>query len=416
MSLFINLPPIYRAMFALWSFILCNAYIFNIVLSTNKKRYVFAIITFVMLLPIYLSWQIIFDLSLGIQTDSINGLTKALVNINWIWWLIFFIVFTGAIVFLLINSINHEKNNITPNSIKTYLDNIMCGVCYYRDNGKILFSNIYMNDLCNKITGSPLLNGSNFNSLVANQIKIIDDKVYKFTSRNVILGNENLHEIIASDISIEYKKTEVLEIEKNKLSILNKELKNYYSTIDEVVRHEEILQTKINVHDEMNRLMLSTIAADRTDVDTLDNIFALWEQNALLLNSQAEDIKEEKEIEQLMNFAKAIKVQLKWENNIADLLDDNNRKLFFFAAYEAITNASKHGGAKEMVISFKESKDQIECSFINNGEIPSSPIVFSGGLLNLKRLFEKENASISYKIRERFVLTMIFSKKNSPNG
>ena len=61
-----------------------------------------------------------------------------------------------------------------------------------------------------------------------------------------IIKKEKLHEIIAFDITNIYQKTELLEKDKIRLSKLNEELKAYNLAIDDIVRHKEILQTKLN--------------------------------------------------------------------------------------------------------------------------------------------------------------------------
>ena len=102
------------------------------------------------------------------------------------------------------------------------------------------------------------------------------------------MNNERLHEIIAINVTNEYNKTQDLEKEKLELSQIKRELEDYNLTINDVVKHQEILQAKINIHDEMNRLMLLSVATESDSADELNNIFSLWQENALLLSKEVE--------------------------------------------------------------------------------------------------------------------------------
>lgn len=403
---FYDLSPLMVSFFSLLSLILCIIYLTDIVLFIGKRRYVLSIVSFILLIPSYLMWQVIFDLLINKEADTISSLTLSFTSISWVWWLIVLIVLLASGAFLLAINVRQEKKNITPNSIKVCLDNIPCGICCYKDNGRVDFYNVLMNEISISLTGSQLLNGNIFASKITEDIIKIDDKVYRFSFRDIEIKKEKLHEIIAFDVTNIYQKTELLEKDKIRLSKLNNELKAYNLAIDDIVRHKEILQTKINVHNEMNRLMLSTVAMDINDIDGLDKIFSEWQENALLLN------KTNKENDDLEELAKALNIKLIWENNLIDKLNKAEQELFHFAVNEALTNASKHASAKEMIVVFKENDINIECHFINDGTIPENDISYSGGLSNLKRILENSGASLTHLVGDKFTLIITFKKEN----
>ena len=240
--------------------------------------------------------------------------------------------------------------------------------------------------------------------------------MWRFACREVTLGGERMHELIASDITAEYAKTQALERDKAELFRINLELKDYTRSIDDAVRRQEILQAKVNIHDEMNRLMLSTVAAESGDAATLDRIFAMWERNALLLciaAAESEESKAKKSIEQL---ADALKIRLKWQDGLPTSLTEAQRDLFFSAAREAIANAAKHAFAKEMTLSFAETQDGVDCVFANDGKMPIGEVSFKGGLANLSHLAERQGATVLVEVGEVFRLTVHIPKENTPNG
>ena len=410
MIAFYNLSASVRALFALWALLLCLTNIGSTVLAAVKKRYRFTIFGLLLFAPVYLLWQVIFDISLFGATEKAARISLKLCGLPTVLWLIVFSVFTALSVIILMLNIIYDKKYITPGTIKLYLDKMPCGICCWRDNGRVLFSNICMNELCVAVTGGPLLNGSHFRDAITNDVLTVDGKVWRFSCRDIFLDGEKLKEMIASDITTEYVKAQMLEKDKAELSQLNRSLREYYLNIDDTVRRQEILQAKVNIHDEMNRLMLSTVAASGKDTAELDHIFSLWEKNALLLCMEAEETDDKKASGSLEQLAEAMKIRLIWKSELLSALSEKQRGLFFSAAKEAIINALKHADAKTVSISFTETKAYILCGFTNDGKPPVGPVKFTGGLLNLSVLADKQGASVSVSTDKEFTLSIFFPK------
>ena len=399
------LSSLVRAFFALWALLLCVINIANAVMAFDKKKYLFGSIGTILFLPIYFFWQVMFDYVLYESGGSLNVVSNAMVNLDWIYWLLIFVVLTVFTVILLVYNVHYERNNLTVNSIKLYLDQVDCGVCCYKENGRVMFTNMTMNQLCIKLTGTQLLNGNQFYEATKDQILSIGEERWRFSSRDISIGNEHMREIIATNVTSEYLKTQQLEKDKLELSKINQELQNYNLSIDEVVRHQEILQAKINIHDEMNRLMLSTVATDSDDISNLDKMFAFWQENASLLSMEAEENKQEVMSHKIEELARALKIRLVWKDESVTILSEEERNIFYVAAQEAIAKADR------MIISIVKVDGHIECRFINNGELPDKEITFTGGLSNLEKLIKKQGASIRVSSDKQFVLSLIFLNK-----
>lgn len=417
MSSFASLSALARAFFALSALSCILVNVISLLLAIVKRRYWFSALALLLIVPSYLMWQVVFDVSLSIRA----GITAAKVSlllgdVAWLWWLLVSVILAVGTALLLAYNIRYERNYITPNSIKTFLDRIPCGVCCWQDNGRVLFSNICMNRLCYLLTDGPLRNGNQFAEAVSEGILSIDGKMWRFACRDIVLGNERLHEMIASDVTTEYAKTQALEQDKAELSGLKHDLEEYNLGIDETIRRQEILQAKVNIHDEMNRLMLSTMAAEGDDPTTLDKIFALWEQNALLLCMQAEQTEDKQTMRRVEELAEALKIALVWQEPLPTSLGQEARALFFSAAQEAIANAAKHAKAKALRISFTSSREGTCCTFANDGEMPTEEVRFTGGLANLSRLAAKEGATVAVTVGEAFVLTLTLPPQNRSNG
>lgn len=402
------LSPLPRAFFALWTLLLCLSAIVSVLLAFGRKRYFFTAPSLLLFAPSYFAWQVLFDLALSGSPEAAHSVTQALSGVAWLWWALALAAMTVAAALLLVYSILYERSFLTPNSIKIYLDQIPCGVCCWRDNGRVLFANDCMNRLCAGLTGEPLLNGTQFHEAAADGIREVGEQKWRFSCSELTLGNERIHTMIASNISAEYAKTQALEKDRADLSRVNRELREYTLGIDDAVRHQEILQAKVNIHDEMNRLMLSTTAASCEDTEALDKIFAQWEQNALLLYREADSQTDQKAEARIEDLATALKIRLIWEQHVPQVLSEDQRLLFFTAAQEAVSNAAKHADATELRVSFAQTETGLVCRFTNDGTVRHETVSFSGGLANLSRLAERQGASVSCEAGDRFTLVLSF--------
>ncbi len=404
------LTELYRSVFSLWTLLLCLICIFGIVLAIRHRRYRFAAFSLFPLMSTYFLWQVLFDIHLVGGTKQIAAISRKLGGLPWLCWLAAFFVLTAAAVLLFLIILRYGKRSITPAAVKRLLDQMPCGVCCWRDSGRVLFSNICMSRLCVSLTGSHLRNGNHFHDKIKDEILTVDGKVWRFACRDTVFSGETLHEMIASDITMEYAKTQALEQDKAALSRLKGELQAYSLRIEDTVRQQEILQAKINIHDEMNRLMLSTMAADKTDTAALDRIFSQWEQNALFLCMQADESEDQKEAERLNDLARSLGIRLTWRTELPSAMTSKQRALFFTAAQEAVINAAKHAGANNLDISFTENAQTLLCDFVNDGIIPSEDVRFVGGLKNLALLAGEQRACVFAKCAERFTLSLRFQK------
>ena len=412
MTVFASLSAFARALFALWALLLCLINLGNAALATVKKRYVYTAFAAVLFAPVYFMWQVIFDFSLFEKIGEIKEITEKLCNLGVGLWFGALAVLTAFSLLLFIFNIRYDKTYITPGTIKLYLDKMPCGICCWRENGRVLFSNICMNDLCSSITHNQLLNGNHFREAIKDEIIQVDEKIWRFVCREINLDGERLWEMIASDITNEYAKTRALEKDKAELSRLNNELREYYLSIDESVRHQEILQAKMNIHDEMNRLMLSTVSADGENTQALDEIFKLWEQNALLLRPDSDIKTKAQPSEALNSLADALGINLIFEDNMP-AMSEEQKELFYFTAQEAVINAVKHAGAKNMEISFEKTDESLTCFFKNDGALPNENIEFEGGLANLEMLCKRQGAEISAVVGDCFTLILKINKNHT---
>lgn len=404
-----------RSLFGLWAFLLCCTGIIGIVFSLSLKRYRYVLLSFAGFIPSYFLWQVIFNISgivrkLPVETPSKAG--SVLSGLPWLLWFSVLSVLSFAVVLSISLNVRCSRTHITPLAIKQCGDRMSCGICYWTDSGRVIFSNDCMNRLCLTLTGRQLLNGKSFRDTVSDGAQAVGEETWNFTFRDLALDGRLLHEMVAWDVTEIYAKTEALQRGNEALSRMTEERKAYSLKIDDVVRRQEILQAKVNIHDEMNHLMLSTVAAEKDDIQTLDRVFTRWQTNALLLCREAEEKTGKNAGDKLENFAALLGISIQWNDSFPDILTEKQRDLFFTAAHEAIVNAVKHGEAKILEISFAESEKGISCIFENSGKIESGDICFTGGLANLSLLAGEQDAKLTAEAGEKFILTLCLPKKS----
>lgn len=409
MSLF-QLSELTRSLFSLWTLFLCLIGIFSVLRAIAQKRVRFAVLALIPLGCSYFIWQMLFDIHLFGDTDFAAVISRKFGEEPWIGLFLILFVFTLAAIGNLIALIRYGKKSITPDAVKLCLDQIPCGVCCFDDSGRVLFSNVCMNRLCVSVTGSILQNGNHLYDAVGNSILTSEGRRWRFVLRELFLDGERLHELTASDVTDEYAQTEALQNNKEALSRLKAELKEYNLSIDDTVRKQEILHAKVNIHDEMNRLILSTVAAENDEAESMDRIFTLWEQNAILLCMEADRSNEPNEVSSVQKLADELRIRLVWNSDLPEMLNVEQRTLFFYAVREAIANAAKHADAKRIEISFTESEKEIRCAFTNDGKLPTGEIKFAGGLYNLFVLANKQGATLSTEVGEKFTLYLRLPK------
>lgn len=395
--------------YVLWALLLCLYAVGGTILAACLKRAVPALLAFAVFASSFFLYEMAFDLYLNWETGGAASISRAFGALPRPLWALSLLVLTLAAALLMLRSVRYGKSRITPAAIKTCVDGMPCGVCYWRDSGRVIFSNHCMDRLCIDLTGQPLLNGSSFRRALPKRVVTSGGRAWRFSLRELSLDGEPLHEMIASDITEEYAKTQALQKDTVELARINRELQSYRAGMEESIRRREILQAKVNIHDEMNRLLLSIMTADSGNKAELDAIFSLWKRNALLLCMEADA--DRLAADKIGQFAKQMNVRLVWRDALPAALTAAQRELFASAAREAVVNAAKHAGAAELTVSFAQTDTEIRCVFENGGSVPSEKVRFTGGLANLSLLAKEQGAVLSAETGETFRLTLRFAKK-----
>jgi len=405
----ISLSAPARDLITLWAVIVCFGSIICSVQSFMNRKPARMLLSALCFAPGYLSVRIrklvLLYITERITAEECGGFAE----LPWISICAALLIPTVILALIWVSNNRFASGSITPASVKYFMDEMPCGIGYFRHDGQVLFSNRLINRLCISITGKPLINGNTLRDSLTDSAVIIDGRRWRFSVRELMLGSETIYEMTASDRTELYEAADALQEDNARLAQMNRELRAHNLAIDDIVRRQEVLQAKIDIHDEMNQLILSAAALEDDDIKELDRVYRLWQRNMSLLQMNTEEGAQPDEYRQLEEFARALGMVLNMNTPVPGALAAPQRELLFVAAREAIANAAKHAQSSRLDILFEESETEIRCCFRN--DCPAAAEVrFTGGLKNLQDIARGCRAEISARADGAFRLYIIFAK------
>lgn len=307
------------------------------------------------------------------------------------------------------------KTHLSPESFAKAFNSVSAGILFYVEGGQCLLSNNVMNQLAQSITEMPLLNGEEFyEALGSDTVKTSDGKVWSFKRRKLSVeermrfGRKQVifvYELIATDITEMVLKNQQLSDDNMKLRRINDELEDYNRDMLESIRRKEILSAKMNIHDEMNRLMLSTVnALGETDETKRNDFLRLWQRNALLLCKEANQSQPIDFLADLSVIADSLGIRFICDD-LPELSDVNIRRVFVQVARESMVNAVKHGGAKSMMVSVQKKDGWRRFVFANDG-ICEGEVIFSGGLHIVEKMVGDIGGKLTVESKDNFAVVL----------
>lgn len=400
-------PDVVRGFIFIWLICVFILGLCNLFHSVQVKRTRHIVISVGLLAIEYFLLQIISDILHRHAGRENAEVSYTLGQINVIWWIVL-ITIIMVISITLASFFKHwNEEHITPMSVKDSIDMLHAGLCYWEDGGRIILSNKKMNEICLAISGEMLLNGDKFYNHIESECMPMSDGTIKYFFHNQVEFEEkNIHELIATDVTELYKKNELLEQETFNLQKMNENLRRYNQNIEETVRKQEILDAKIYIHDEMNRLMLLTTALTENSIpeEEFSSVLTLWRNNAVLLGNEAEKNTDDMNMSEINKLAELLGIKVMWKGVTLHEIPKIYREILVMIAREAIANAVKHAQAKNVTVEMKKENRILMIHISNDGRKPSGKVNLGGGLSNIRRLVKEQSGCMEVEIKEQFVL------------
>ena len=314
-----------------------------------------------------------------------------------------------------------RKMAITLSSIKESLDHLQTGLCFSQKNGLVLLTNHRMNELSYTLFGRSIQNAHLFwqalcSSETSSHIKRLSSgehpEFHLQDGRIWLFKYEKLNSIIqitAAETTKQHQLLSELQLRNTELETMNKRIRSYGEKVDEYTIARERLETRVNLHGFLGQSLLVTRHYLKEKISDSGQILDIWQRNINILRLEAEPEKKEDSLVSLQRAAKAIGMQVHINGSLPS--SAHLRKLLSSIGAEALTNAVRHAGAKQLFITAEKTELGYLIRYTNDGAVPEHTIVEGGGLSTTRRKVEAFGGAMQIESSPRFTLILFFSKE-----
>ncbi len=327
---------------------------------------------------------------------------------------------------LAVRSILRETKNrktINNTSIKESFDNLPTGVCFFNEAGLPALCNRAMHRFSFAVSGKDVQFITDLGDLLNEDFEPIDGAVkdgkvftvsdgraWQLEKRTVTDETGGIYtQFVALDVTdLQRNRVELTE-ENNQLRHTQTELKRLSANVVAVTREEEILNTKMRVHDEMGRCLIEArkYLREGSSESIPENVISAWQRAVSMLKYNNETADEDM-LSQVRKTCESVKLGFVQVGKLPK--EESAAYLLTCAVRECVTNAVRYAGASELYADFTETETEATVVVHNNGKQPDSEIIEGGGLSTLRRRVERAGGTMTVQSRPRFQLTVTVPK------
>lgn len=334
------------------------------------------------------------------------------------------LLLAGAIAAFFVMVITEEfkrrRNAITPSSVKESIDRLETGLCFSKPSGLVILTNHRMNELSHTLFGTALQNANLFwAALVSGEpaqgtVRIASGDRPEFRLQNGTFWSfrrEQLRGVIqltAADTTRQHQLVEELQDKHHDLEAMNERIRSYGDKVDEYIIARERLETRVNLHGFLGQALLMTRHYLQYETGNPQKIIDIWQRNIDVLRMEAEPQQKNDTLASLENAARAIGMQVHISGRLP--AGGQIRKLIASMGAEALTNAVRHAGARQLWIDVEETDAEYIIRYTNDGAVPKGAVAEGGGLSGARRKIEAAGGQMKVEASPRFVLTMTFER------
>lgn len=319
----------------------------------------------------------------------------------------------AAIVLTSIDSAHYAKTYLWHESVKQAIDALPVGICVGKGN-KIYLVNVRMNEFCVAAFGGAPDTADGLWAKVEEvgeqegERRLVHGggKTLMFGNSTVEIGGTAYRQVVASDVTEQYRITRELQTKHDKLKEVQlKALEVRYQT-EELAKNKELLEARVRVHDEIGHiLLLGKYYFEHDDQDAGALIGAIKTSSNLLMGVENAMEGQVDPYQEAVKWAEAIGLGVELVGDVPQ--ESVPRKVVAQAIRECATNAVKHADATEMKVEIEVDAEQTAVRITNNGKPPKGDIVLSGGLRSLQKAVEEVDGQMKPESAPCFILTII---------
>lgn len=337
-----------------------------------------------------------------------------------------FVLIALAEGFLFTVLLYRRKNRLTQGVFKESLDSLPDGVCFYSADGQPLLVNRQMQCISGELFDSEILNVNRFQNRLLeaaaeNRIKTIrteptvivrtkDGKVWDFHCSERNTEKPGLHELIAFDITEQYRLSIELKQRNERLNRINERLQRFSEKMVTFTAEKELLNAKIDVHDNIGRSLLACQAyfQQNREERSRKDLLLLWRYVFSVMKNEALP---SGEWELLQKTADMLGITIELTGTMPENL--RIRTAIVTAIRECLTNTANHAGGDKLFVKVWEEEQTVTAELTNTGKPPECEIRETGGLKNLRRVAQRAGGTMMIESNPRFLLRLAFEKGES---
>ena len=328
------------------------------------------------------------------------------------------LILTLILLFSFWSLLRYRRSHLSRGVIKETLDMLPVGICFSKDDGTVVLSNLQMERLCSVLTGGALVDAMPFREKIEalgeaqNKTRIVpisEDETVLILREEIVSNGKPYTQMIAFDVSEQYRIIAQLRSKNKKLIDLQTRIKAYSAMTSQLAMTEEILRARVTVHDEMGYLLLSgKYYLDHADTADAENLLDLmrYTHNLLMREGEEPDDAKHDGYAQAIEVARAIGVEVSVSGDAPS--DDAIREILGGAIRECAANTVKHASGDSLSVTITRDGDMLRAEIVGNGNAPESPVTESGGLLNLRRNAESIGGEMRVSCDPAVKVTLCF--------
>ncbi len=341
---------------------------------------------------------------------------------------------TGYGCWILWHQWKYRKSAVTRASVREGANLMPMGLCFFKEDGQLILTNIKMEELSHLLCGETLQNGRHFWQMIsqgklksgakrssvpdAHTIILPEGAVWVFNRQVISMNDEEIVQVTAMDATEIYKLTGRLKQETSMMQGMNARLKLYSWNVEKLTRTNQRLAAKIQIHDSIGRNLMMTryylaMGMQQSLVPDLDMILNKWQHTISLLRYEKEPDELQETFKYLTDAASYAGVEIVLHGEIPR--ESRLAELVTAAGAEALTNAVRHAGARQLTVKVFLNESNCCAVFTNDGLPPEKPLQEGGGLTGLRSRIEGEGGTVTISADPEFTLMITIPRERRMN-
>ncbi len=326
---------------------------------------------------------------------------------------------------LLLDETLHRKT-INHRSIKESFDNLPTGVCFFNQAGFPILCNSSMHRFLFAVCHKSVQFIADLEECLADHFipmegVVKDDHIFILSDGTAWKLEKRIFEHESGDIYTQYIAADVTDLQRNREELMlendqlrkvQTQLKKLSANIVKITREEEILNTKMRVHDEMGKCLMAAqryLKENMDDID-LENVINSWSRAVSMLKYN-NDTPDEDMMSQIRKTCQTLNLSFIQNGNLP--IEENVAYILICAVRECVTNAVRYAGANKLYADFYETETDAVVVLSNSGKPPEKEIIEGGGLSTLRQRVERAGGTMTIRSLPVFELTVRVPKRKA---